>query len=476
MSKRTHGIGLRLAISHGLVVALCVGTGVSAFLSMRGLEETTSRIASQSLPGVYSIGKLAGIAKDTRGGIRGYVTADNADAKQKAEADFAKLGEELQAELGRYEKTIQSPAERDRFQQLVTEFREFRNTSDAIFPISRDGNSAEGLRLFQANTMPAYKRTMVRIDSIAKAEQAEAQGNANEAIQDAARGRFWSGILLAIAIFGGGILAFSIVRSINRTLKKSVNDLSSASRQVAAVTGQLSQASSRLAHSTSMQAAALEETSASGEELSVTTKQNAENSAGATEQIRTVEARVADANVRLGQLVQSMTAIGASGEKISDIIRVINEIAFQTNMLALNAAVEAARAGQAGMGFAVVAEEVRNLAQRCSEAARNTSSLIEESVTASRTGQKNLTGVVEVIDSITKGTSLCKTLLEDVMAASHEQNRGIEQISTAVTQIERVTVDSTATAEETAAAAQELTTQVDAMNGTVGNLSRLLGS
>ena len=170
-----------------------------------------------------------------------------------------------------------------------------------------------------------------------------------------------------------------------------------------------------------------------------------------------------DANHNLEEMVQSMKEINTSSEKISKIIRVIDEIAFQTNILALNAAVEAARAGEAGMGFAVVADEVRNLAHRSAQAAKDTAALIEESIAKSNEGNKKLQLVAGSIQQVTGSATQVKVLVDEVDVGSQEQSRGIEQIATAVTQMEAVTQRSAANAEESAAASEELAAQAQTL-------------
>ena len=185
--------------------------------------------------------------------------------------------------------------------------------------------------------------------------------------------------------------------------------------------------------------------------------------------------RVEDANHNLEEMVQSMKEINSSSEKISKIIRVIDEIAFQTNILALNAAVEAARAGEAGMGFAVVADEVRNLAHRSAQAAKDTAALIEESIAKSNEGNKKLQLVAGSIQQVTGSATQVKVLVDEVDVGSQEQSRGIEQIATAVTQMEAVTQRSAANAEESAAASEELAAQAQALQDIVERVRQLVG-
>jgi methyl-accepting chemotaxis protein/methyl-accepting chemotaxis protein-1 (serine sensor receptor) len=170
-----------------------------------------------------------------------------------------------------------------------------------------------------------------------------------------------------------------------------------------------------------------------------------------------------------------MDEINESSAKISKIIKVIDEIAFQTNILALNAAVEAARAGEAGMGFAVVADEVRNLAQRCAQAARDTSDLIEDSIGKSGSGKVKVGLVASAIQNITAQFTKVKTLVDEVGHGSAEQTDGIRQVRHALSQMEQVSQSTAATAEESAAAAQQLNAQSEALKSVVVHLNGIIG-
>jgi len=294
-----------------------------------------------------------------------------------------------------------------------------------------------------------------------------------EAAESASIAR-WIALLLLCACLAVGGVALFVVRQTTRVLHGIASNIGEGAEQVASAAVQVSSASQSLAQGSSEQAASLEETSSSSEEINSMTRKNAENSKVAAEFTSQVDQRVAAANQTLEQMAASMTEINTSSEKVSKIIKVIDEIAFQTNILALNAAVEAARAGEAGMGFAVVADEVRNLAQRCAQAARDTASLIEESITKSRDGMSKLDQVSGAIRSITESAAKVKTLVDEVNLGSQEQARGIEQIAKAIAQMEQVTQKNAANAEQSASASEELSGQAETMRSVVGELQAMV--
>ena len=299
---------------------------------------------------------------------------------------------------------------------------------------------------------------------------------AAEAAATGARMKWLTWLVLLLSISLGSGLLFLFVRSLSRTLRQTVSELLEGAGQVASASAQVASSSQALAQGSSEQAASLEETSASSEEITSMTRKNAENSATAATLMTDVDRRVTEGNQTLEQMVLSMQEITGSSDKISKIIKVIDEIAFQTNILALNAAVEAARAGEAGMGFAVVADEVRNLAQRSAQAAKDTSALIEESIAKSNEGGARLQRVSDVIRAITDSTIKVKTLVDEVNLGSQEQAQGIEQISKAIAQMDQVTQSTAASAEESASASEELSAQAEAMQHAVSKLSRLVDS
>jgi methyl-accepting chemotaxis protein/methyl-accepting chemotaxis protein-1 (serine sensor receptor) len=244
---------------------------------------------------------------------------------------------------------------------------------------------------------------------------------------------------------------------------------------VSSAAQQVTSASQALAQGSSEQAATLEETSASAEEINSMTQKNAANARSAAGETESADQLLKETTHKLDQMIGSMNEINASSEKISRIIRVIDEIAFQTNILALNAAVEAARAGEAGMGFAVVADEVRNLAQRSAQAAKDTSGLIEESIVRSQEGKLRLDEVAKCVSKVVDNAARIKILAGEVHLGSQEQAKGIEQIAKAVAQMQLVTQSTAASAEQSASAGEEMSAQASGLNHAAQLLNELIG-
>ena len=261
------------------------------------------------------------------------------------------------------------------------------------------------------------------------------------------------GLLSVVVGFG---LAWGIGGGASRAIRRIATDLRGGAQQVVSAANEVSASAQSLSRGASEQAAALEETSAAMEEMASMTRRTAEHSGRAATLMGHVDQRMAESNTALTAMVGSMAEIGNASQRVSKIIKTIDEIAFQTNILALNAAVEAARAGQAGAGFAVVADEVRSLAQRAAQAARDTTGLIEESLAKSTEGSTKVALVTTSIAAITTAIEELKGLVHDVSEGSRQQAQGIDQVTQTVSQMERSTQSSAAVAEESAAASEEL--------------------
>ncbi|WP_308609567.1 methyl-accepting chemotaxis protein [Massilia aquatica] len=225
---------------------------------------------------------------------------------------------------------------------------------------------------------------------------------------------------------------------------------------VATASGEIASGNQELSSRTEQQAGSLEETASSMEELTVTVRQNADNARQANQLALSASAIAQKAGSVVAQVVSTMEAINASSKKIADIISVIDAIAFQTNILALNAAVEAARAGEQGRGFAVVATEVRSLAQRSAEAAREIKVLIDHSAARVATGSELVTSAGRTMDEVVGSVKKVNDIMGDIVAASDEQSAGIGEVNQAVASMDQATQQNAALVEEAAAAAQAM--------------------
>ncbi|HEX2861129.1 MAG TPA: methyl-accepting chemotaxis protein [Lacunisphaera sp.] len=278
-----------------------------------------------------------------------------------------------------------------------------------------------------------------------------------------------TGGLVLVAVL---VIVWWIARGIARPVRAIAGELGAGADQVAAASNQVSSAGQSLATGASEQAASLEETSSSLVEMASMTKRNAAHAATAKNLATDTRVAAEAGATDMQQMAAAMADLQKASASVASIIKTIDEIAFQTNILALNAAVEAARAGEAGAGFAVVAEEVRNLAQRSASAAKETADTIGEAVRMSQVGAGLSGKVAAGFADIAEKTRRLDGLVGEIANASREQNEGLQQINAAMGQMDKITQGNAAGAEESAAAAEELNAQAMTLKECV---NRLLG-
>jgi methyl-accepting chemotaxis protein len=265
-------------------------------------------------------------------------------------------------------------------------------------------------------------------------------------------------------------------RMIVRPLAGAIGSIDSTSVQSSAAAAEIAEASHALAQGASEQAASLEETSATLEEIASMTRRNAEHAVVAQE-LAGQTRQSADAGAeQMREMVRAMTDIKAASDNIAKVIKTIDEIAFQTNLLALNAAVEAARAGDAGAGFAVVAGEVRTLSQRAAQAARETADMISDAIGKSDHGVAVSGKVAGVLTDILEKVRRMDDLVRDIASGSKEQSQGLAQVNIAIAELDKVTQANAASAEESASASTHLNAQAARLKTSIHELTLIIGA
>lgn len=470
-------IGKKLFASFGALLLLTVILGSTAVWLIRGLgnslESVVTVTAQKRTLAAQTDTSESDMLAGSRGTLLRAILKDEA-ASAKYNQDYLEARALVAKSLQEFKTLPQIEEERKIVSSLERDLQNLDSAYQEFHQLLASGKLDDAAALQKSKQVPALDDIATDMKSLKQIETDGMTSAVKEASGEVSLGQWVTVLMLVISIAIGAVIAF-VVRQVNSSLRKSIAELSEGAGQVASAATQISSSSQSLAQGASEQAASLEETSSSSEEINSMARKNAENSHTANALVLQSQQKFAETNQSLVSMIAAMGDIKASSDKVSKIIKVIDEIAFQTNILALNAAVEAARAGEAGMGFAVVADEVRNLAQRCAQAAKDTAALIEESITKSNDGQAKVEQVAVAIRTVTEQAASVKTLVDEVSVGSLEQTRGIEQIAKALTQMEQVTQQSAANAEESAAAAEELTGQASALMDIVNQLSAMVG-
>jgi methyl-accepting chemotaxis protein len=431
------------------LVAGGIGLTAAVLISTLGITRPLN-VAIKAMNGLAANDLDVSVADDGRQDEIGQINRALKIFHQNA---LDKLGLEQEAAKERERTAAEREAQEQRFEAAIGQIVATAANGD-LSPRVNVADLSGVMRRVGESVNTLLERTDAVFTAVQSATSAMASGDLRQRVPDNFQGRF-------------GTLAADI-NAMAGKLTDFVNKLIASGETVRDASHEISTGSQDLAQRTESQAASIEETAASMHEITATVKQNADN-AQAASQLAEVARDAADkGGAVMGNVVTAMSQIEGSAGKISDIVGLIDEIAFQTNLLALNASVEAARAGEAGKGFAVVAQEVRALAQRSANASKDIKSLITASNGQVREGGKLVSQAGESLTEIASAVKKVTDIVSEIAAASREQATGLEQINTAVGSMDEMTQRNGALVEETSASAQALSEQARELAQLVG--------
>jgi methyl-accepting chemotaxis protein len=502
-------IGTRLGASFGFLLFLMTLLTAGGLWELRTFEAQTDRILNDAIAKERIVNEWHA-STELNGARTAIMAGSTVEAERTAvEAAIKKTSARISELQKQLETLIKDGAEHALLGEVMVKRKAYTKARSAVSDAKASGNDEEASRIAADTMQPALTDYLASMTVLASHQQATAARLAGELIEQGRTGQQLLGLLWLLATAAAVACTVLVTRSITRPLQHAiaaaeavaqgrlhnreqacsrdetgqllgalnrmtldlhriVGAVRDSSASIASASGQIAAGNRDLSSRTEQQAGALEETASSMEELTVAVKKNADNARQANRLAEAASGVAVTGGEVVAQVVQTMGSINASARKITEIISVIDGIAFQTNILALNAAVEAARAGEQGRGFAVVATEVRSLAHRSASAAKEIKALIELSVADVDAGSALVGKAGVTMDEIVASIGNVTAIMREISAASQEQESGIEQINQALSQTDAVTQQNAALVEEASAASESLRSQARHMEEVVG--------
>lgn len=470
-------LGLKIGGAFITVLALVFMLGFSSLYTTRQLGHQLEFSLATTAKALDMAGAIRSGVYEMAGAMRGeqlsVVNLDEATAASN-HSRFTAAASRIEEQIRQMRQMSLSSEDAALLDVIATNLRDLMPLAAEYMAQARQKELLKAHEIMRGSVYPI----LARFDDASERLLAERRNQMALARKEAAaaESRSWIITLTLIALCVAAGLGLGIVlRGLTLELRVLAVAVGDGAGQVASASVQVASASQALAQGAAEQAGSIEETSSTAHEINSAVLRTAENSGEAARAMEHAARTVADANRTLDETLTSIRGMAGASDKIAKILKVIDEIAFQTNILALNAAVEAARAGESGLGFAVVADEVRNLAQRCAQAAKDTTALIDDSISRSREGAGKLDAMATAMRSITERANSVKVLIDEVKTGAEEQARGVDQIARAMAQMDQLTQRNVSSAEESASASEELSGQAESLTKVVHRLQEIVG-